>query len=167
MARKQTEEKSEAADTKPESTAAEGTASEPKARKGRGKKGASEKAADKSGPKTKAKVVAEAAPAAVSKTQAVKDYFAAHPEAGPTAVSQALKAQGVDITPNYVSLIKTQMKKKTGRASTKAAGKQEAPSATSEGLSIELLVKAKHAAAALGGVEAARAAIAALARLMD
>lgn len=40
----------------------------------------------------------------VNKTQLVKDYFAKHPDAGPTEVSEALKKY--KISPAYVSNIK-------------------------------------------------------------
>jgi hypothetical protein len=51
----------------------------------------------------------------VNKAQAVRDYFAANPTAGPTAVVAALKKQGVDVAPNYVAAIKGRLSK-TGTA---------------------------------------------------
>jgi len=102
----------------------------------------------------------------VNKTQAVKDYLAANPGTGPKAVSEALKAQGIDIKPSYVSIIKFQSKKKRRGKAKAATGPSAAPAASSEGLSIELLVKAKKVAEALGGVEEARKAMDALAKLM-
>jgi hypothetical protein len=44
-----------------------------------------------------------------NKTQAVKDYLKQHRGALPMAVSEALKAQGIDVAPKYVSNIKFQM----------------------------------------------------------
>jgi len=111
---------------------------------------------------------AKSEPAAptVNKTQAVKDYLAANPGTGPKAVSEALKAQGIDIKPSYVSIIKFQSKKKRRGKAKAAAGSSATPAASSEGLSIELLVKAKKVAESLGGVEEARKAMDALAKLM-
>jgi len=116
--------------------------------------------------RTASKSKADPAAAPVNKTQAVKDYLAANPGAGPKAVSDALNAQGIDVKPNYVSIIKFQSKKKRRGKAKAAAGPSAAPAASSEGLSIELLVKAKKVAESLGGVEEARKAMDALAKLM-
>ena len=53
----------------------------------------------------------EAASAKVNKSLAVRDYLALHPKATPKDVSAALKDQGLDVSPNYVSIVKFQMKK--------------------------------------------------------
>ena len=45
----------------------------------------------------------------VSKSKAVRKYLKENRGALPKAVSDALKAQGVDVSPNYVSHIKFQM----------------------------------------------------------
>lgn len=113
----------------------------------------------------------EAAPSSVNKTQAVKDYLAANPGAKTREVREALIAQGIEISANYVSLIKSQLKRKKrakARATSAAeGGSKSTKSSSASGISIELLVKAKQAAEALGGVEIARSALAALVQLLD
>ncbi len=46
----------------------------------------------------------------VNKSQAVRDFLAAHPDARNPEVQAALAKKGIDITPNYVSIIKGQAK---------------------------------------------------------
>ncbi len=43
----------------------------------------------------------------VSKTKAIQDYLASQPAAKPAEVAAELKKQGVDVSPNYVSNIKS------------------------------------------------------------
>ena len=105
---------------------------------------------------------------AVSKSQAVRDYLKQNRGALPVAVSEALKAQGVDVTPNQVSNIKYQMglkkRRKKAAASEPAAG--EAPVAK-DAISLSALLEAKKLVAKLGSAEAAKKAILALAQLGD
>ncbi len=46
----------------------------------------------------------------VNKSQAVRDYLAAHPDAKNPEVKEALAKKGIEITTNYVSIIKGQAK---------------------------------------------------------
>ena len=97
----------------------------------------------------------------VNKTQAVKDYLKEHPGALPVAVSGALKAQGVDVDPKYVSNIKFQMGLKKRRK--KAAASEAA--AVEDAISLSALLEAKKLVAKLGSTEVAKKAILALAQL--
>jgi len=54
----------------------------------------------------------------VNKTQAVRDYAKAHPEATSGEIAAALNKKGIKITANYAANIKSQSKKK--RRATKA-----------------------------------------------
>ena len=104
---------------------------------------------------------------AVSKSQAVKDYLKQHRGALPVAVSEAMKAQGVDVTPNQVSNIKYQMGlKKKGRKKAVApeATTDEAP-VPKDAISLSALLEAKKLVAKLGSTEMAKKAILALAQL--
>lgn len=101
-----------------------------------------------------------------NKSQAIRDYQTAHPEAKPQEIAAALKEQGFDVTPGYVSTIRSLDKKKTGKKAGRgrpAAAAVAAPSG--EGLSIATLLTAKKLATQLGGIANAKAAIDALARL--
>jgi hypothetical protein len=58
----------------------------------------------------------------INKSKAVRDYLVNNPKAGPQEVSQALAKQGIKISPKYVSIIKSKMRKgKRRRRRQKAA----------------------------------------------
>ena len=57
----------------------------------------------------------------VNKSEAIRDYIAKHPSAGPTEVSTALKKKGIAVTPAYVSGVKNSQK-------SNASKKRRAPS---------------------------------------
>jgi hypothetical protein len=48
----------------------------------------------------------------VNKSQAVRDYLKAHPEAKSGEIADALTKQGIKITPGHVANIKTKLKNK-------------------------------------------------------
>jgi len=101
----------------------------------------------------------------VSKSQAVRDYLKEHRGALPVAVSEALKAQGVDVDPKYVSNIKFKLgikKRRKKAAAPEAAAETPVPK---DAISLSALVEAKKLAAKLGSVETAKKAILALAQL--
>jgi len=97
----------------------------------------------------------------VNKSQAIRDYMAAHPRAKPKAVAAALVEQGVQVTPMFVSAVKTNAKKQ-GRQKVRGAarrpGLQSVGGATTS-LSIDHLVAAKRFVDSVGGVARARAAM--------
>ena len=101
--------------------------------------------------------------AKTNKTQAIKDYLADHPKAGPKEIAEALNKRGFAIKPKYVSTIKTNMKAKS-KATKKAAPRRRA---ASDQVSMAALLEAKKLAAKLGGIEKAKQALGALAQLTD
>jgi len=112
-----------------------------------------------------------------NKSQAIRDYYAAHPNAKPKEISAELKKAGVDVTPAFISTIRSTSigkKKKTTKTSSakapaKAASKKAAPAAVKSGVSvsIESLLKAKSMVKELGGIDNAIATLSALKRLAD
>ena len=93
-----------------------------------------------------------------AKSQAIRDQLSATPDAATKDVIAALKSQGIKVSGQMVSTLKAKMKgtgKRRGRKKASANGK----------LDIEILIRAKKLAEQLGGVEKARAAIDALAKL--
>ena len=120
----------------------------------------------------------------VNKSQAIREFLGANPDATNLQVASALNKEGLNVTANYVSTIKTNMKNKTkkkpGRkaakpkatAAKKAAGpkKQAAAGkkqASTDKISLDELVQAKKFVAKLGGVEEAQQAIKAWKLLSD
>lgn len=100
----------------------------------------------------------------VNKSQAIRDYMAAHARAKPKAVAAALVGQGVQVTPMFVSAIKSASKKRgrrKARAASPGPGRPRGGAATTS-LSIDHLVAAKKFVDQVGGVARARAAIEAL-----
>jgi hypothetical protein len=114
----------------------------------------------------------EAAPEAapVNKTAAIKAALKANAKSTPKEISEMLQAQGLDVSPGYVSTIKTNMKaknKKAKKAAAAPASEAAGPVVPKDAVSVGLLVKAKKLVQELGGVKEARTALNALAQLMD
>jgi hypothetical protein len=126
-------------------------------------------------PRTKKSVVEPAAPEAgnqpeVNKTKAVRDYLKQNPGALPVAVSEALKAQGVDVNPKYVSNVKFKLGIKKRRTKAVAKGEGATPAAAvapTDMISVAALQKAKKLVQEIGGVQQAKQALAALGQLLD
>lgn len=143
---------------------------------------------------TRKKTVKKSTPKSkLNKTQVIEKALAASPSKGPKEISEALTAKGVDVSPAYVSTIKTNLKTKTGapkvatkkkvapkqkasktgvtpkkRAAKKKAAKEQAPKAApASDITYEQLCLAKAMAKQLGGAEKAKEALAALAQLVD
>lgn len=117
-----------------------------------------------------------------NKSQAIREYYEAHPDAKPKAVVEALAAKGVVVTPAFVSTIKSTSINKGAKPAAKgkrgpkpgasvkapkvAAAKPAAAKSTG-GVSIDTLIKAKGLVKELGGIDNAMSALAALKRLAD
>lgn len=118
-----------------------------------------------------------------NKSQAIRDYYAAHPDAKPKQVVEALAEQGINVSAAFVSTIKstsmTKGAKRTAkrgprsmkadrdvvaRPSTRGPG---APKRAGNSVSIESLLKAKGLVKELGGIDNAINSLAALKRLSD
>jgi cobalamin biosynthesis protein CobT len=108
----------------------------------------------------------------VNKSQLVRDYLGKNPKATPKSIAIALGQQGVVVTPNYVSIVKFQMKRLRGRGrrpvvvAPDAVETKPVETKVSEKFSLETLIQAKKLAEALGGVDNARQALAALSKIM-
>lgn len=116
-----------------------------------------------------------------NKSAAIREYLDKNPEAKPREIVDALKAQGVDVTPAFVSTIKSKSggaaapKKRRGRPARAASAPrtQRATSQPAAGraasandkVSVDSLIRAKKLAQELGGVDKARAALSALEKI--
>jgi hypothetical protein len=121
--------------------------------------------------KTTEPVAAEpaAAESKASKSDAIRAALDANPDKMPKEIAEILQAQGLDVTPQMVSTTKFNMKsKKEQPAATKAAPrKARVATKAADAVSLDSLKKAKELAMQLGGIKQAKAAIAALAELVD
>lgn len=106
-----------------------------------------------------------------SKADAIRQYSAKNPEAGPTEVANAVNsANKWDLTPQYVSTIWSNDKKKAEEGEGKAPAKRGRPpkkKAAKSDLGYDDLLQAKELAKQMGGVEQAKKALDALAKLTD
>jgi hypothetical protein len=119
-----------------------------------------------------------------NKSQAIREYYGSNPEAKPKQVVEALAAQGIEVSPAFVSTIKstsltkgTKRVAKRGPRSVKAEREVSvsrpsgrgpgAPKRSGNSVSIESLLKAKGMVKELGGIDNAINTLAALKRLAD
>ena len=104
-----------------------------------------------------------------SNSDAVRAALEAHPDKMPKEIAEILQAQGLAVTPQFVSTTKFNLKAKKDKPAAPKAAPKEAPAATkaADAVSLDSLKKAKELATQLGGIKQAKAAIAALAELVD
>ena len=97
------------------------------------------------------------------KTQAIREYLAAHPTDGPAAVVAGLKAQGITVKPGLVSAIKYgKPRGKRTRPSVRVAARRTTPNGS---ITVEQLLEVKKLADSIGGAEQVRSALEALEQL--
>ena len=114
---------------------------------------------------------AEPAPEAPrgSKTAAIKAALKANPKKLPKEIAELMNAEGWDVTAQRISVVKSALKakKKTKKAAAPAPEPEAGPVVPKDAVSVGLLVKAKKLVKELGGVTEAKAALNALAQLLD
>tara|TARA_R110002049_G_scaffold72490_1_gene186946 strand:- start:39391 stop:39729 length:339 start_codon:yes stop_codon:yes gene_type:complete len=106
----------------------------------------------------------------VNKSKAIRDYYAANPKAKPLEVAAALKKSGIDVTPAFVSTIRSTSKKKKVGKPGRPTGSKSSRQKTGTGaddVSFDSLIKVKSIVEQMGGVAQARAALDALEILLD
>ena len=110
----------------------------------------------------------ETKPARGAKGKAIKAALKTHKNKTPKEIAEILTAEGLPTTAAQVSNVKFlqgyKRKAKAAPASTEAAA---VPALPKDAVSMGLLQKAKKLAAQLGGIKEAKAAIDALAQLVD
>lgn len=112
--------------------------------------------------------MAKKAKAGLNKSLEIRNYKAANPSASPKEVAEALTKTGLSVSPQFVSTVLSNAKKKGGKAGKRGrkAGPKPAAANSAPSSNIEHLIKAKKLVDQLGGVDAARAAVNALAQLL-
>jgi len=104
-----------------------------------------------------------------SKSDAVRAYLASNPDASPATVAAALKKKGIKISISLASAVKYAKKgKKAGRSMGRRGPGRPRLAARASGngsVNLESLVDAKRLAERLGGIDAAREALALLSKL--
>jgi len=106
-----------------------------------------------------------------NKSLIIREYADANPGMKPKELSEKIKAEkGLDLSPGFISTIKSQYKKKSGggkkRGRKPGAGRPAGrPAGASDQVSISLLKAAKEPTVKLGGIDKARKLLDALAEL--
>jgi hypothetical protein len=100
-----------------------------------------------------------------NKSAAVRGYLEANPSAKNPEVIEALKALGVDVSPNYVSIIRSQQKKRSRKSGTR--GRKPAAATSNGHLDVEQLRAAAVLIKACQGIDGARKAIAVAEKIAD
>ena len=95
-----------------------------------------------------------------NKSQLIRDYAEQHPDAKPAAIVEGLKPHKVSY-----GLVGNVLHRARHGHGKKRGGKRAAASHNGAGLSLEALLAAKQLAERVGGLEVARAALDALAKL--
>jgi hypothetical protein len=103
-----------------------------------------------------------------NKSQLIREYKAANPAAAPKEVAEALTKTGLSVSAQFVSTVLSNAKKKGGKVGKRGRkpGLKTAAASGAPSSNIEQLIKAKKLVDQLGGVDAARTAINALAQLL-
>jgi hypothetical protein len=104
----------------------------------------------------------------ISKSQAVRNYLADHPNATAKEIRPAIKAaHGLDVTPQMINTLKSNFRKQQGRRGRKAGPKGQRGRARTNGagITVDELLAVKKLAQDLGGIRRAQEALAALSRL--
>jgi len=102
----------------------------------------------------------------INKSQAIRDFVTDNPSAGPTeAATKLTETLGVKITPNNVSTVKFQMKKDGAKPTKKSRGGR--PASANGQVGFDEMMAAKDLAAKVGGVDQAKRALEALAKLQQ
>ena len=113
----------------------------------------------------------EAAPEAPrgSKTAAIKAALNANRDKLPKEIAELMNAEGWDVTAQRISVVKSALKakKKAKKVAAPAPTPEAGPVVPKDAVSVGLLVKAKKLAAQFGSIEEAKAALNALAQLLD
>ncbi|MHB1036174.1 MAG: hypothetical protein ACYC35_18045 [Pirellulales bacterium] len=102
-----------------------------------------------------------------NKSQAIRDYLDLHPGAGPKEVVAELAKKRVKVTRVLVSIVKSRAgkQKRTPKKAARPAASRVAPRTADDVISLASLKAAKKLADQLGGIQAAKQALDALAQL--
>jgi hypothetical protein len=105
--------------------------------------------------------VARKSAGGATKSDAIRSYKSNHHKAGPTEIAAALSKDGTNVTPAFVSTVLSNDKRRS-RKGRRALASRGRPA----GDPLQVLVQAKKMADHMGGIDKARSALDALARIL-
>ena len=123
----------------------------------------------------------------ITKTAAIAAALQAHPDKMPIEIAEIMKAEGWNVNSQAIRVVKSKLKQRNERKSQQKPAAKTAPVKTAavktapvklmqpapaaawaeDDISFDSLIKAKRMAEQLGGIQQAKAAMAALAELVD
>jgi hypothetical protein len=98
----------------------------------------------------------------MSKSEAIRSYKKSHNGAGPTEIAAALSKDGTKVTPAFVSTVLSNDRRRGSKGRRRGARR----GGRTSGDPLQTLVQAKKLADRMGGIDKARAALDALARIL-
>jgi hypothetical protein len=99
-----------------------------------------------------------------NKSLEIRSYKEANPTASPKEIAEALDKQGISVSAQFVSTVLSNAKRKGGKIGKR--GPKPGRKAAVMGGDVQNLIMAKKLVDQMGGVEAAKAAINALAQIL-
>ena len=108
----------------------------------------------------------------LSKASAIRDYKSTNPNAKPKEIAESLAKEGYEMTPQYVSMILSNDRRKSGSTKSRSSGagntsfgRRGRPPKSRGTVSVDDVLVAKQFVGEMGSVEAAQAAVSAFAKL--
>lgn len=100
----------------------------------------------------------------VNKSIAIREHAKKFPEDGPSAISEALAKRGIEVTPAFVSTVKSNDRRKTGSTTRKS---RRSRGGSLDDATIQALKNAKKLVEEAGSISAAKAALDSYGKLLD
>ena len=100
-----------------------------------------------------------------NKSEVIRNYKRDNPDSGPKAISEALTKSGNKVTPAFVSTVLSNDKRRSGKPGRRGRKRGRKPGSSSNG-AMNQLIQAKKLSDQLGGIDKARAALDALAKIL-
>ena len=101
-----------------------------------------------------------------NKSLEIRNYKAAHDDAGPKEIAEALSKGGVKVTAGFVSTVLSNDRRKSGKKRKRKGKGGRRPAAAARHDAVAHLIQAKRIVDQMGGIEPARKALDALAKLL-
>jgi len=97
-----------------------------------------------------------------NKSQAIRDALAANPDKSPKEITELLTAQGFNVTPAYVSIVKYNQSKASGKKDGKVVVRRKVGRAAAGNSSLGAMEAAVSFVQSVGGLDQAKQALAML-----
>ncbi len=111
--------------------------------------------------------MAKKAAGGVNKSKVIRDFANKNSSATPKEIVAKLAEQGLELTPQFVSTVLSNARRKEGKPAKRGRGRGRPAGTTKTALAgVEGIIQAKKFAEKLGGVDAAKAALDALSQIL-